>query len=313
MAVELHCHTLFSVDGHGTPETLVDIAAEQGVTTLSITEHNHLGSLKRACRRSTEQGIRYLTGVELDAVWQGEALHLLAFGFEPDHPDLQALAEENHALYERRFELYLKILAELGYPVSGEDLSQGLARRYPTHPAPVMNQWFAETTLVHQGVFPDRATFRQALAEAKSHLFAGPGPQALGQFAPFREVITTVHRAGGVGLLAHVAKYFPGEAERQIALIQALTSAGLDGFELYHPANLAEPHFDRLALEAQISGCLISGGSDCHDASASGPGGIGSAPAPETIVPHLESAVAHRRRSSSPPRFLDRFRRRKNS
>lgn len=75
MSIEMHCHTLFSVDGRGTPENLVDAAADQGITVLAVTEHNHLGSLRRAKAHAERRGLRYINGIELDARWQNANYH----------------------------------------------------------------------------------------------------------------------------------------------------------------------------------------------------------------------------------------------
>ena len=95
-------------------------------------------------------------------------------------------------------------------------------------------------------------------------------------------------------LLAHVAEYHPGDGEKQIALIHELLDEGLDGFELYHPSNAAEPHFDRLVREAERTGCAISGGSDCHNAIEGGAKGIGCSQVPDRVVETIESALAKR-------------------
>lgn len=55
--LELHCHTVFSIDGRGTPEHLVDSAVDRGVAALSITGHNSIGSLR--CGRARALGAYY--------------------------------------------------------------------------------------------------------------------------------------------------------------------------------------------------------------------------------------------------------------
>ncbi len=295
MPVELHCHTVFSVDGRCTPEQVVDVAAECGITTLSITEHNHLGSLERAAARAAERGIRYLAGVELDADWNGQTYHFLAFGFDVLHPQIRRLIEQNHAKYVSDFDLYVEALEASEHPVTRTRLEAGLAERYPTNPAPAMTQWFARDFLVDQGVFPDANAYNRTLRDLKQKIIYERGPAAFKSFATFETAAQAVHRAGGVLLLAHVAHNFPGDQAGQIALIDELIEQGMDGFELYHPKNLAEPHFDQIARHAERLGCVISGGSDCHDAPNQWPYPLGSACAPDLIMMMIESALTERR------------------
>ena len=175
MPVEMHCHTVFSVDGRCTPEQVVDAAVECGITTLSITEHNHLGSLEGAQARAAERSIRYLAGVELDVDWNGRTYHFLAFGFDGCHPQIRALVEQNHAKYVRNFELYLEALVASEHPVTRTRIDTGLGERYPTNPAPAMTQWYARDFLVDEGVFSDARAYNRTLQDLKQKIIRERG------------------------------------------------------------------------------------------------------------------------------------------
>jgi len=303
MHLELHCHTVFSVDGRGTPEALVDIAAARGVTALAVTEHNHLGSLEQAQQRAAEHNILYIPGIEFDANWQGRDFHFLAYGFNPANRTLQALAQRQHQLYAHRWGLYQPALIDRGYAIDATLLVDDLAQRYPGHPQPSLNQWHAREVLVQHGLFADTADFNQTLKEIHQQLLEKHGPKSFKNFAPLAQVQKTVRAAGGVLLLAHVARYFPADAARQVALLQGLHYAGLDGFELYHPSNLAEAHFERLVFEAQSSGCLISGGSDCHHAAVPGDNPLGSVEVPDSVAQQLLDTIEQRRQEQQGSRW----------
>jgi 3',5'-nucleoside bisphosphate phosphatase len=291
MPIEMHCHTLFSVDGQGTPENLVDAAADRGVTTLSITEHNHLGSQARAMARAQQRGLRYITGIELDCLWRQGSYHFLAFGFDPQHPALNALVDQQHAIYPERFELCLALLRQQGFPVDRQTLLQHLPHLYPTHPSPVLNKWGCARKLIESPAFPDPATGAAMLRKAYNQAQAQAG-----SFCNFQTARDTVKDAGGVILLAHLGKYFgtsPADYENEsFELLHDLLSHGIDGFELYHPANLNLPFFPRLLSEADQLNCLVSGGSDCHNAPGKPPTTIGSSPAPDEILDRLDHALA---------------------
>jgi predicted metal-dependent phosphoesterase TrpH len=72
------------------------------------------------------------------------------------------------------------------------------------------------------------------------------------------EVISVVHRAGGVAILAH-----PASSRVRPDEIGTLAELGLDGFELVHPKHTSNA---RKKLERLIDdmGLLPSGGSDFH-------------------------------------------------
>jgi 3',5'-nucleoside bisphosphate phosphatase len=291
MSAELHCHSLFSVDAYHTPESVVDAAHERGIKVMALTEHNHLGSLERARKRAIEHGMEYLNGVEIDGRWQDHTFHFIALGFDAENSGLHRLLAQNHQVYCRRFEVLSKGLQGLGHAVDRQRLEAAMVQRYPTHPAPILNQWFMRDRLVEWGVFADVESFEAALADVRRQVQR----QALGSFAEFSRVRRVVHAAGGVLLLAHVARYCPGQPERQLVLIQRLLHQGMDGFELYHPDNIAEPHFDRLGSQAESSGCLISGGSDCHDFGRDWPHALGCSAVPLQVASDILEAVRRRR------------------
>ena len=261
MPVDLHCHSLFSVDGWATPEEMADAAAAAGLTTLSLTDHNTVDGLARCRSRCRELGLRFIDGIEFDALWRGAEYHFVAFGFDPGDADLLRLCGRQFAQYAINFERILAVL-ERRYGVTRQRLIAGLPGRYRTHPAPVLNKWFARGFLLDEGIFADEEDARRQMPAAVAE--AERGVKQPWDWVGLEEVRDTVHRAGGILLLAHTASYRRGNRRGQLDLIGEMLDFGLDGFELYHPANLMEPHFAGLEAEARRLGCAVSGGSDTH-------------------------------------------------
>ncbi len=87
--VNLHTHSLFS-DGELTPEALAANLANAGVRYVALTDHDTLESLPRFDAALKKRGLAYLPGLELTTWHEGRELHLLAYGFDPSHPDLGA-------------------------------------------------------------------------------------------------------------------------------------------------------------------------------------------------------------------------------
>ncbi|MCQ2743376.1 MAG: PHP domain-containing protein [bacterium] len=80
--VNLHIHTIYS-DGEGNPEQILTSAKESGYKLISITDHNTVD-----VHKLIKDDI-LLTGVEFDC-WAGYVfVHLLAYGIDIAHPDMQ--------------------------------------------------------------------------------------------------------------------------------------------------------------------------------------------------------------------------------
>lgn len=261
MPADLHCHSLFSVDGWATPEELAESMAAAGIGTLALTDHNTVEGLARCRSRAVELGLRFINGAEFDAMWRGAEHHFVAFGFDPDHPALCGLCRRQFAQYEVNFARFLPIL-ERRYGVTRADLVAGLPGRYRSHPAPVINKWYARGFLLSRGVFADEKASLKVMSDVAAE--AEQGTNRPWDWVGVEEVRDTVHAAGGILLLAHPAGYRRGNLRAQLDLIEGLLGLGLDGFELYHPSNMLEPHFDELVAAAHRLGCAVSGGSDSH-------------------------------------------------
>ena len=87
--VNLHCHTIFS-DGELTPEALAANLAAAGVRYAALTDHNSLIGLPRFQDTLQKRGVAYLPGVEVTTWFHGREAHLLAYGFDTQHADLDA-------------------------------------------------------------------------------------------------------------------------------------------------------------------------------------------------------------------------------
>ncbi len=85
--VDLHCHSTCS-DGLLEPEVLAQRVAAAGVVCAALTDHDTVDGLVRFAEALHRQGVGCVSGVELTTSWQGEEVHLLAFGFDPTHPEL---------------------------------------------------------------------------------------------------------------------------------------------------------------------------------------------------------------------------------
>ncbi len=285
MFVDLHCHSLFSVDGWVTPEELAEKEAERGVGVLALTDHNSVDGLERCRVRAEQLGMRFINGCEFDAMRDGVEYHFVAIGFDPGNVLLRDLCKRQFSRYALNFDRIMPVL-ERRYGICREDLEKRLSVRYRTHPAPVMNKWFARGALMELVGLPDMKTASGKVSEAVRE--AERDVQDPWGWASMAEVRDAVHNAGGIILLAHPAGYARGNFEAQKALIETMLEGGLDGFELYHPSAMMEEHFDKLVDLARGLRCAVSGGSDSHFAGGKAPAGLGGSSAPDWVLDTID-------------------------
>ncbi len=268
-SLEMHCHSMFSVDGFCTPETVVDCAAMAGVKYLSLTDHNSIGGTKRAAKRAAEWGLSYIPGVEIDAVFGGDSYHFLAYRFDPDNAALNKLLADNEQKYNERYQFVLAELQKGGVPLTEQEQADFFHWRYPTHPKPIHNAFGLSQLPAFRAVPKD---WYGQLKSMREKLAINPDYKKI-RFCDLADALAAVKEAGGLMLLAHPGNYLPGNPDAQVKVIKELLSFGVDGFELYHHSNMDgfknnrdNPPFPVLSALAAETGCLISGGSDSHNA-----------------------------------------------
>ncbi len=292
MSIDLHCHTMFSIDSFGTPEELIDTAAEKHVVALAITDHNSLDGVERGAIRAKQRGIIFIPGIELDAYYGEKSYHFLGLGVDWRCHALHELATRNFQVYKYRFEIYLRELLQKGFPWSREELKEHLPARYPTHPLPILSERVVRHLVEYRGGLDGFSEMHEkASNEARREL---ENSRHKISFCKYHEAREAVHQAGGVLLLAHPGKYYPGDIQAQMRLTEQLLSEGTDGVEVYHWANFKEAEAGRELIGfAEHKGCLISGGSDCGHAKNPSEQFLGRSrfeepPVPETLIRQFE-------------------------
>lgn len=86
--VDFHCHSTYS-DGAVSPRELAEQLAADGVAFAALTDHNTVEGLPAFEQALVRHEVGVVTGVEITAWYGAQELHLLGYGFHPDHPTLQ--------------------------------------------------------------------------------------------------------------------------------------------------------------------------------------------------------------------------------
>jgi predicted metal-dependent phosphoesterase TrpH len=86
LIADLHMHSTAS-DGSLDPQELMQRASAAGVDLIALTDHDCLDGLAVAEQTARQLGMRWISGVELSAQWQGHTIHVLGYGFDPASPD----------------------------------------------------------------------------------------------------------------------------------------------------------------------------------------------------------------------------------
>ena len=100
---EIHMHSTFS-DGEFPPEQLVNIAKENNVTLLSLTDHDTFDGIGSFLQAAEERHIEAFPGIEITVKFHDFNIHLLAYfkDYESIHSDLLQRVGQMTETRERR-------------------------------------------------------------------------------------------------------------------------------------------------------------------------------------------------------------------
>jgi hypothetical protein len=243
---DLHLHTVYS-DGLYTPETLVAAAREQGLRAIGLTDHDSVEGVEPTRRAVPEAGFEVIAGAEFGVPVSddsGAEIHLVGLFLDVKSSALEEGLRRNRAQRKQRVMETIARLNRIGVTLRTEEV---LALAAPGN----VTRLHLARALVQAGRARSiQSAFRRWLRPGAPAFVPRAG-------APAAEVISLIHRAGGLAVMAH-----PGKTLRD-GEIPALVEAGLDALEVYCPDHSASEELRYLRLAAQHR-LLAAAGSDCH-------------------------------------------------
>ncbi|WP_376796305.1 PHP domain-containing protein [Thermogemmatispora sp.] len=248
--IDLHLHTTWS-DGRWSAAALLAHVREQGFGLIAVTDHDRVDTILESQRLAAEQGIALLNGVEISAAWQGQMVDVLGYGFDPHQPDLQRLVER----------------VREGQRANAEEVYTELLRRGYRFPE-------RERLLARQGNRLRVAGDCAYLLLKHGYVADWRAALALIREAGYREIkvelgkaVDTLHRSGGLAIIAHPGRGLREPAEFTFYTPQLLdrvrAEVAIDGLEVWYPAHGPELEATYEAY-ARRHGLLMSAGSDSH-------------------------------------------------
>jgi predicted metal-dependent phosphoesterase TrpH len=239
---DFHIHTRAS-DGAHTPSEVVRLAADVGLSWMSITDHDTMGAYEEAIPAAEATGIGLTYGVELSTSLNRKDCHLLVYGMAPDHPVMRETLESQKSIRYSRVKVLLSLLKDRGVDISIDDVAASAGHL-------TLGRVHVAQAMVEAGVVPTlRAAFDTHLSAVARKT---PSP-----FPATQDVIARFRDAGAVTVLAH-----PGNLYSFLDL-RELVSAGLQGIEVVHPSHDATLR-NKYIEYARLCGLVVSGGSDFH-------------------------------------------------
>ncbi|MDD2483808.1 MAG: PHP domain-containing protein [Eubacteriales bacterium] len=268
--IDLHLHTFYS-DGTLSPAEVVKRAAERGVKTIAVTDHDGLFGVAEAMKAGEKVGVTVLPGIEFSAglstieieLFESQAAgkdvfaHILGYGIDIGENKINAEIMRIREMREIRNAALLNALNSIGCELLPQDLLFREGQDYVGKPN------FA-VALKKRGYISE---LKDAFAEGM--FLRHPEVRKVHrEKVEAKDAIELILGAGGDAVLAHPLKIGgfkggPGYFDRLEALLEKLQEYGLSGMECRYSSHTAA-QTERLISIAKKRGLAITAGSDFH-------------------------------------------------
>lgn len=246
--IDMHIHTNCS-DGDNSPEKVIRMAKDIGITHMAITDHDTIDGLKLAHQKAKELDIKLLNGVEL-ASSEYKNMHILGYGFNIDNTYLEeTLTKWRNGRLERANNI-IKFLKDF----HNIDISMECVNKFCKGKA-IGRMHFAQTLISLGYAIDIHDAFNKYLDTNEFHAIDRKKPTT-------QRILDVIHQSNGMSVLAHPSSLKISDDEFDY-LICKMKELGLSGLECYyctHDKTMTKKYIN-IAKKYDL---LITGGSDFH-------------------------------------------------
>ena len=261
--IDLHIHTNVS-DGKYTFKEIVDMALENNVTTISITDHDNIGAYtKENIEYAKSKNINLIYGVEISTKINKCGIHVLGYNIDLNNKELidkLYLSRNSRHIYLKEV---AKALIKLGYVVNVDELDkvESVTKAHIAQDV-VSNLKNRDLLMKEFGFIPNKGMFIETLMNEGKNAYVEKRT-----LSP-KEASDIIKRAGGKVVLAHPVAYTYEDAlteEDTKKIIDDMNPDGLESFYIYVDRNNKVINdIDKWTEFASKNNLFVTIGSDFH-------------------------------------------------
>jgi hypothetical protein len=266
MIIDLHIHTSTGSDGALPVEKVIAEARKRNITFMAITDHDSVVAQEKAIALTKENGIGYITGVELNVTFQspqGKSVSLDFLGYNFDISN-KALVKKLQLMREHREKRAQEILEKINAEFKKEGIAPFTAQDMQNIRDSVDGAFgrpHIAAYMIKKGIVQDtQEAFDRYLVRCDVPKYPLSLPEAS----------KLIHDAGGLLVLAHgndpggtSLATITSDVEQQTRIISTDMLKYINGLECWHPRHdeATRAYYLKFALENHL---IVTGGSDCH-------------------------------------------------
>lgn len=252
--IDLHSHTTYS-DGELTPNELINLAINNNIRILAITDHDTLNGVKNIDREDKnviESKIQIIDGIELTSYVEKGLMHILGLNIDKDNKELNDEMDRLRNNSISRMKSYIaQMKQDYNIEFKEEDINELL-----NLPRNIGRPDLAKLCIKYGYASSVKDAFNKYLVDVYNKT------RTTSNRLLYKECIELINKANGIPVIAHPKSLELNEQELE-ELLKDMIKCGLKGIEVYHSSHTNEERelFLKLANKYNL---LVSGGSDYH-------------------------------------------------
>lgn len=261
---DLHMHSIYSSDGEFSPKELVGMCRNAGIQIMAIADHNSVRAVREVAEYVEQEGIEYISAIEIDCIFKGIACHLLGYGIDAGNPGFNKLGDDISDQEQKLSLKKLELTNKLGFNLTvgdmdavadngvytGESFAEVLLSK-PEYKDSELLLPYREGGLRNDNPFVN--FYWDYYSQGKPCYTEVKLPQ-------MRDMIDFIHENGGTAVLAHPGQNLKGKFEVFDDMTKELDLDGVEAFSSYHDEKTAGYFYSR----ARGKGMIVTCGSDFH-------------------------------------------------
>lgn len=246
--IDLHTHSNIS-DGTDSPEALVQIAVNLGITTIALCDHDTTAGLSRFLSHATRFNLKAIPGIEISAEWKQGNCHILGLNVDVKNRQFESILQKIRDGRELRNMQICEKLKNIGTPIDIDDIAE-----------------FAKGEIIarpHIAMAMMKKGYCTSIDDAFNRYLSKGAPAYVNRYrlSPI-EAVSLLKNSGARVIIAHPTQLnLDKESFREF--ISTLIQHGLDGIEVFTPYT-PDSDIAYLSSFCKDYSLLASGGSDYH-------------------------------------------------
>jgi predicted metal-dependent phosphoesterase TrpH len=262
--IDLHIHTTMS-DGSFTPKQVIDEAVKNGVSTISIADHDTVEAYtEELFIYAASKNINIIRGVEISTKNSKVGIHVLGYNYDLENEEFKGSLKRIRNARHDYLHNVSKKLNELGYALNVEELDQIDSVTKAHIALDVISNKENEGILIKEfGHIPNKGEFIEAIMNENCPAYVRK------ESVTPKQAADLIHKAGGKVVLAHPVAYVHEDALTDEDILDIVNDMKPDGLEAnYLYADKYNNKFDETKKWNEFAkehNLFVTAGSDFHN------------------------------------------------